>query len=69
MNDIPKMNMKETLYFIMQLTKDTFSAGGSYREEMQKLEVSLGTRAWLTFIIQALTRIVFDFSGIAIYNI
>ena len=62
------MNMKETLFFIMQLIKDTFSAGGSYRKEMQKLEVSLGTRAWLTFSILSLTRVVYFISGIAIYQ-
>jgi len=59
------MTFKETLKFILELVRDTFKSGGLYRDEMQNLEISLGTRAWLMYFIQSLVRVFYSSLGIA----
>lgn len=59
------MTRIETWNFTKKLFIDTFTRGGSYREDFTKVQFSLGTRAWMSHFFIMGTRVIYPLFGAA----
>jgi len=62
---ITTMSFKESVDLGKNLFKDTFRSQGKYREETEKVKVSLSKRAWFLHSLLTISRIVHPALGFA----
>lgn len=62
------MNLSETCTFLRLLLKNTFTRGGPYKKEMERIQYNLYTRAWIVHIIYNANRIIYAILGIAAWQ-